>query len=204
MSSLSDRVKRLTGKQRFIVARVMVQLAGEPINPLLGTLNRVAQQTLDAEENNDDVLGQLSQGLVDICHYLLELQPYWQAAANEGDVVWDEGEASDYFNELFTDSAQRYLSQPQVSESASEDDPLVLTPSDHVVVMLTVVARGEIPQLETDLAEIEALESGLTTLINLQSQDNLEAIGIHFSPARFGERLTADQVLENFPELIPL
>jgi len=32
-----------------------------------------------------------------------------------GDVFWDEGEAGDYFNELFTDSAQRYLSEPDLS-----------------------------------------------------------------------------------------
>ncbi|MCC5899015.1 MAG: hypothetical protein EA395_04430 [Phormidium sp. GEM2.Bin31] len=204
MSSLSDRFKRLTGKQRFVVARVMVQLAGEPTNPLLGTLNRVAQQTLDAEADGDEALEQLGRGLVEICQYLLELQPYWQAAANEGDIVWDEGEASDYFNELFTDSAQRYLSQPQVLESDSDDETLFLTPSDNVVVMLTFVATGEIPELETDLAEVEALDAGLKSIINLQYQNKLEAIQIHFSPARFGEQLTADHVLENFPELIPL
>ena len=39
------------------------------------------------------------------------MSQYWQSAGNEGDVVWDEGEAGDYVNELFTDSAQRYLSE---------------------------------------------------------------------------------------------
>lgn len=200
MSSLSDRLKHFTGRQRFVVARLMVQLTGAQTNPLLGTLNRVCGQAMEAE----NALEQLSEGLVDICQHLLQLQPYWQAAANEGDVVWDEGEASDYFNELFTDSAQRYLCQPQLVADENDDDTLFLTPSENLVVIITLVGQGEIPDLETDLAEIEALNRGLNALISLAYQDKLEAIQVHFSPACFGESLTADQVLENFPELIPL
>ena len=201
MSSLSDRLKRITGQQRFVVARLMVQLTGAQTNPLLGTLNRVSGQAIEAE----NALEQLSEGLVDICQHLLQLQPYWQAAANEGDVVWDEGEASDYFNELFTDSAQRYLCQPQqVTDEDSDDDTLFLTPSENLVVMITLVGQGEVPDLETDLAEIDALNRGLKAIISLAYQDKLEGLQVHFSPARFGESLTADQVLENFPELIPL
>lgn len=201
MSSLSDRLKRIIGQQRFVVARLMVQLTGAQTNPLLGTLNRVSGQAIEAE----NALEQLREGLVDICQHLLQLQAYWQAAANEGDVVWDEGEASDYFNELFTDSAQRYLCQPQqVTDEDSDDDTLFLTPSENLVVMITLVAQGDIPELETDLAEIDALKRGLEALISLAYQDKLDAIQVHFSPARFGESLSADQVLENFPELIPL
>jgi uncharacterized membrane protein len=58
--------------------------------------------------------------------------------------------------------------------------------------------------LETDLSDIEALEAGLKDLINLHYNNRLRALQIHFSPARFGDELTDDQVLENFPELIPL
>lgn len=200
MSSLSDRLKRITGQQRFVVARLMVQLTGAETNPLLGTLNRVSGQAIEAE----NALEQLSEGLVDICQHLLQLQAYWQAAANEGDVVWDEGEASDYFNELFTDSAQRYLCQPQLVADEDSDDTLFLTPSENLVVMITLVAQGDIPELETDLAEIDALKRGLEAVISLAYQDKLDAIQVHFSPARFGESLSANQVLENFPELIPL
>ncbi|MGC9503287.1 DUF1517 domain-containing protein [Baaleninema sp.] len=199
MSSLSDRWNRLTGKTRFVVCRIMVHLTGSETNPLLGVLNRVGQSAIESE-GDLEVLG---EGLVEICQHLLQLEPYWQAAANEGDVIWDEGEAADYVNELFTDSAQRYLSQPALEEG-DEDETLVLPTTDNVVVMLTVAGEGEIPDLETDLAEAEALRYGLKALINLHYQNKLHAIQVHFSPARFGDELTSEQVLENFPELIPL
>ncbi|MDC0832684.1 hypothetical protein CKA32_002819 [Geitlerinema sp. FC II] len=199
MSSLSDRWNRLTGKTRFVVCRIMLHLTGTEVNPLLGVLNRVGQSAIESE-GDLEVLG---DGLVEICQHLLQLEPYWKAAANEGDVIWEEGEAADYVNELFTDSAQRYLSQPAFGDE-DEDETLVLPTTENVVVMLTVAGEGEISDLETDLADIEALRYGLKALINLHYQNKLHAIQVHFSPARFGDELTSEQVLENFPELIPL
>jgi uncharacterized membrane protein len=70
--------------------------------------------------------------------------------------------------------------------------------------MITVAFEGENPDLETDLANMEALEIGLKALINLHYQKRLRAIQVHFSPAKLGDELTSDQVLLNFPELIPL
>jgi len=66
---------------------------------------------------------------------LLQYDEYWLSAANEGDVFWDEGEAGDYFNELFTDC---YLSEPDLSVPNS-DQPLSLPVTRNVVVMITVV-----------------------------------------------------------------
>jgi len=71
-------------------------------------------------------------------------------------------------------------------------------------VMLTVAYEGEVPALETDLADISALKVGLKALINLHYQQRLRAVQVHFSPAQLGDELTNDQVLVNFPELIPL
>lgn len=70
--------------------------------------------------------------------------------------------------------------------------------------MITVVFEGENQDVETDLAEREALNYGLKALINLNYQEKYRAIAIHFSPARLGETLTSDQTIINFPELIPL
>ena len=147
----------------------------------------------------------LGEGLVDICQNLLQLDTYWQSAVNEGDVFWSEGEAEEYVTELFTDSAQRYLSEPDFSQSTSNrDEPLTLPATQNLIVMITVAYEGEAPDLEADLSNVSALQAGLKAVINLHYQGRLRAIQVHFSPAQFGEELTNDQVLVNFPELIPL
>lgn len=200
MGGWRDRVEKFRGRTRFVVLRLMLHLSGEEAPPQLGLFNRVAQQAMDVEGE----LQVMGEGLVEICESLLRTQSSWQAAANEGDVFWQEGEAGDYVNELFTDSAQRYLSDVVSDDNFNEDDPLSLPVTRNVVLMLTVAYTGEVKTLETDLSDIESLEAGLKDLINLHYNNQLRAIQIHFSPARFGDELTDDQLLENFPELIPL
>lgn len=200
MTSWRDRISKFSGKTRFVVSRVFIHLAGAEIAPMLGILNRVAREAVEA----DGDLEVLGEGLVSVAQSLLEMTQYWQSAGNEGDVVWDEGEAGDYVNELFTDSAQRYLSGIDTAESADDDEPLSLPATRNLVIMLTVAAEGESPDLENNLADIEALEYGLKALINLHYQEKLRAIQIHFSPARLGDELDGEQLLLNFPELIPL
>jgi uncharacterized membrane protein len=70
--------------------------------------------------------------------------------------------------------------------------------------MLTVAFEGEVPELEDNLADANALRTGLKALIDLNYRGTLRAIQIHFSPAQLGDELTSDQLIENFPELIPL
>ncbi|GET39640.1 DUF1517 domain-containing protein [Microseira wollei] len=200
MSDWRDRFGKMMGKTRFVVCRLFIHLAGDQVAPLLGVLNRVARQAIDSE-GELEVLG---EGLVEICQSLLQYDTYWQSAANEGDVLWNEGEAGDYFNDLFTDSAQRYLSEPDLGIPAGARDTFSLPVTRNLIVMITVACEGEVPQLETDLANIAALKAGLKALINLHYQKTLRAIQVHFSPAQLGDELTSDQLLQHFPELIPL
>ena len=199
MASWRDRISKFSGKTRFVVSRIFIHLAGSEIAPLLGVLNRVAREAIEA----DGDLEVLGEGLVTVCQSLLQMSAHWQSAANEGDVLWDEGEAGDYVNELFTDSAQRYLSQID-TEDTSDRDPLSLPVTRNLVVILTVAFEGESADLENNLADAEALEYGLKALINLHYQEKLRAIQIHFSPAKLGDELNGEQLLLNFPELIPL
>ncbi len=199
MSAWRDRLNKFTGKTRYVVCRIFVHLAGDDIAPLLGVLNSAGRNAIDAE-GDLEVIG---EGLAQICQNLLQMSLYWQSAGNEGDFFWKEGEAGDYFTELFTDSAQRYLSEVPESEE-DENTPLSLPVTRNLVVMITVAFTGEEPDLETNLADREALEYGLKALINLHYQNRLEAIQIHYSPAQFGDELTNDQLLMNFSELIPL
>jgi hypothetical protein len=195
---LRDRFNQFSGKTRFVVCRLFVHLSGKEVAPLLGVLNQAARDAVDSEGD----MQTLGEGLVEICQSLLQYQTYWQSAANEGDVFWSEGEAGDYVNELFTDSAQRYMSAPELTDAPGDD--LALPVTQNLVVMITIASQGEVPDLETDLASISALGSGLKALINLHYQERLRAVQVHFSPASLGEELTSDQLLQFFPELIPL
>ncbi|GBF79170.1 DUF1517 domain-containing protein [Aphanothece sacrum] len=201
MSSWRDRINKFTGKTRFVVCRIFLHLMGDEIAPILGVLNRAGREAIDSQGD----LNVLGEGLVDICQKILEMSMYWQSAANEGDVFWNEGEAGDYVTELFTDSAQRYLSEPEIESATSrENTPLSFPITRNVVVMITVALTGEAPELETYLADREALENGLQALINFHYQGRLQAIQVHFSPAQFGDELTDEQLLLNFSELVPL
>ncbi len=198
--SLRDQFNKMTGKTQYVVARIFVHLGGEEVSPLLGTLNQAARQAIESDGDMTIV----GEGLVEICQNLLQYDTYWRSAANEGDVFWDEGAAGDYANELFTDSAGRYLSEPDLTPAGNPGQQLTLPPTRNLIVMLTVAFEGEEPTIETDLADMSALKIALKSLINLHYQERLRAIYIHFSPARFGDELTDDQVIQNFPELIPL
>lgn len=197
---LRDRFNQMTGRTRYVVARIFIHLRGQEIAPILGVLNQAGRNSIESE-GDLEVTG---EGLVEICQNLLRMNVYWESAANEGDVFWDEGEARDFVNELFTDSAQRYLAEMKGEDLPDSTIPLSLPATSNIVIMLTVASTGEIPDLETNLAEREALEYGLKALINLHYQHKLEAIQVHFSPAQLGDELTNEQVLLNFPELIPL
>jgi hypothetical protein len=200
MVSWRDRFNKISGKTRFLVCRIFVHLAGEEVATILGVLNRAAREAIDSEGD----ISPAGEGLVDICQTLLQMNIDWRSAANEGDVIWDEGEASDYFTYLFTDSAQRYLSEVIAEDTEDDDDELSVPITTNVVVMITIAAEGEVPALETSLAEVEALEDGLKALIDLHYQGRLRAIQVHFSPAQLGDELTDEQILMNFSELVPL
>ncbi|WP_330205444.1 DUF1517 domain-containing protein [Cyanobacterium sp. DS4] len=199
MMSIGDRINEFMGKTRYVVSRIFVHLEGEEVAPFLGILNQNARRAVDADGEMDT----MGECLVNICEGLLQYEFYWKSASNEGDVFWNEGDAGDYVTELFTDSAQRYLSQPDL-EDDEEDDGLSLPVTDNIIVMITVAFEGEVPEIETDLAQRDSLKDGLKALISLHYKQRYRAIAIHFSPARLGEQLNSDQILINFSELIPL
>jgi hypothetical protein len=200
--SIGDRFNQFIGKTRYVVSRIFIHLEGKEVAPFLGILNQAARDAVDSD-GDMEVMG---ESLVNICESLLQYNTYWKSAANEGDVFWDEGDAGDFVNELFTDSSQRYLSQPDLESTIEDEDnqPLWLDATENIVVMITVAFEGDEADIENDLANFEALEYGLKALINLNYNKNYLAIQVHFSPAKFGDELTSDQILLNFPELVPL
>lgn len=197
---MRDGFNKMLGKTRYVVSRLMLHLSGSDVAPILGVLNSNGRTAIDAE-GDIPVLGEV---LVEICQTLLQYDEYWRSASNEGEFFWKEGEAGDYVNELFTDSAERYLSEPDFTSDVDTEEPLSLPATRNVVVMITVAYEGEEPDIETDLSNIEALKYALKALINLNYKEKYRAIQVHFSPARLGDELTNDQLLQYYPELIPL
>ncbi|QLE57581.1 DUF1517 domain-containing protein [Nostoc sp. TCL26-01] len=196
---MRDTFNKMIGRTRYVVCRLFIHLAGSEISPILGELNRVAREAIDVEGD----LQVLGEGLVELCETLLRYDEYWLSAANEGDVFWSEGEAGDYVNTLFNDSAERYGADLEL-DPADVNQPLSLPTTRNIVVMITVAYEGEVPDLETDLANIQELKGGLRALISLHYNHKLRAVQVHFSPARLGDELTNDQLLQYYPELIPL
>ncbi|MBC6431376.1 DUF1517 domain-containing protein [Nostoc sp. HG1] len=196
---MRDTFNKMIGRTRYVVLRLFLHLGGGEVAPILGVLNSAGRDAIDV----DGDLEVLGEGLVEISQTLLQYDEYWLSAANEGDVFFDEGEAGDYVNELFTDSAQRYLSEPSYSSDRS-NEPLSIPVTQNVIVMITAAYEGEVPELETDLSNIQALKEGLKALINLHYKHRFKAIQVHFSPAQLGDELTSDQLLQFYPELIPL
>jgi uncharacterized membrane protein len=196
---MRDRFNQMMGKTRYVLCRLFLHLQGQEVAPILGLLNRSARTAINA----DGDLEVLGEELVQLCQTLLQYDEYWFSAANEGDVLWSEGEAGDYVNELFTDSAQRYGSNLDFNSTES-NQPLSLPITRNVIVMITIATEGEVPEIETDLANIPALKAALKALINLHYKHKLRAIQVHFSPAQLGDELSSDQLLEYYPELIPL
>lgn len=197
---MRDTFNRMVGRTRYVVCRLFLHLSGSDVAPILGVLNRAAREAIDAE-GDMQVLGEV---LVELSETLLRYDEYWMSASNEGDVFWSEGEAGDYVNELFTDSAERYGADIDWDSPSGFEEPLSVPVTRNVVVMITVAYEGEVPELETDLANIQALKEGLKALINLHYKNKLRAIQVHFSPAQLGDELTNDQLLQYYPELIPL
>ena len=200
MNAWNDRLNKLTGKTRFVVSRILIHLKGPEVPTLLGVMNRAAQDAID----NDGDLYVLGRSLTEICENLLQRESSWLSACNEGEVLWSEEEASEYLNELFTDSTSRYLSDVGEETDSPDDSALKIPMTSNLVVMITIACEGEVPQLEDDLADISALKKALSQLCTLQSQDRFRAIQLNFSPDQIGYVLTDDHVLQQFPELIPL
>ncbi|MGF1538561.1 MAG: DUF1517 domain-containing protein [Elainellaceae cyanobacterium] len=186
------------------MSRIFIHLVGQDAAPLLGALNRAVREAVEADGDMQVLGAQLAQ----VCDRLLEYELLWRSAANEGDVTWDESVAGDYVSELFTDSAGRYGStiDSDAIEGTTDrsNDDWTVPITQNVVVILTVAFEGEVPELETSLADVEALRAGLKALVDLHYRGSLRAVQIHFSPTQLGDELTSEHLIEHFPELMPL
>ena len=70
--------------------------------------------------------------------------------------------------------------------------------------MLTVAYEGEQPRLEGDLSSVLEVESALKSIIELHHQGRVLLAHVHHAPAHPEDKLTDEQLLVNYPELLTL
>jgi Protein of unknown function (DUF1517) len=195
---IGEQFNKFTGKTRYVVTQIFLHLASEDVTPLIGILNEAGRQTIEA----DGDLTIAGECLAEVCQNLMQYDTYWRSVHNTGEVMWSEGDATGFFNELFTDAAQRYLAEP--GPNSKPETELTLPPTPNLVVMMTIIFSGEEPAIENNLSQMDSLRAALKAIINLHTADRIEAMQIHFSPNQLGDQLSDEQITDNFPELLPL
>ena len=140
-----------------------------------------------------------SDALAQVCGALLDRLANATHAACFGEVFDREDEAFAFGQACFADLSSRYLAAPDTGTPAPAE------PGERrAVVMLTAAFNGEQPALEGALDSGPAVEAALRALVALHHQDALLVAHIHHAPAHPDDRLTDEQMLVNYPELLSL
>jgi hypothetical protein len=187
-------------KQRHVVATVLVAVDGDAFGPLLTTTARAANAIV---KSNGDFEVAASR-LAEVARALLDHEPSWRAAALGGDVFDDEGDAAAQVNEVWADLSSRYRSSDDGRDEAPRAPGDGTSRERRCVVMLQVSYIGERDDIERELHDRLDLARVLRGLVALASSDALTSVHLHVAPAHPDDRLTDEQLLALFPELVTL
>lgn len=186
-------------KKRFVVTNLFVAVDGAAFTAILTLCGR-AEQRIVASEGDFDVA---SEQIAKVAGGLIDQREHWTHAAIFGDVVDDEGQADATAQEAFADLSTRYLSAGD--EEPRPEAKVSVEPGERrAVAMLTVAYEGEEPALERDAGNVVELEEALQKIVALHHQGRLLVAHVHHAPAHPEDRLTDEQLLVNYPELMTL
>ena len=186
-------------KERHVVATVLVAIDGEAFQPLLATTARAAQAIITAGGDFDVA----SRKLADVARALLDHEVNWSAGALGGDVYDAEEDAAGQIADVYADLSGRYRSAgdddavPRESGTGTSDER-------RCVVMLTCSYAGENDDVERELHDRLDLARVLQGIVALHERGALTSAHLHVAPAHPDDRLTDEQMLALFPELVPL
>lgn len=186
-------------KKRHVVATVLVAVDGDAFSPLLTTTARAANAIVKSDGDFEVAADKLGE----VARALLDHEPSWSAAALGGDVFDDEGDAAAQVNEVWADLSSRYRSSDDGADAPREagDDT---SRERRCVVMLQASYIGERDDIERELHDRLDLARALRGLVALASSDALTSVHLHVAPAHPDDRLTDEQLLALFPELVSL
>jgi hypothetical protein len=186
-------------KKRFVVTNLFVAVDASAFLPVL-TLCARAEQRIVASDGNFDVA---SEQIAKVAGGLIDQREHWTHAALFGDVVDDEGQADAVAQEAYADMSTRYLSAGDDDDKGSVE--VEVNPGERrAVAMLTVAFEGEEAALERDVENVVLLEESLQKIVALHHQGRLLVAHVHHAPAHPEDKLTDEQLLVNYPELMTL
>lgn len=186
----------LFSRKRYVVTNVFVALDEAAFGPILELCGE-AQRRIVA---NADDFAVATAELARVAGAILDRRDHLTHAACFGEVYDDEGDAEAAGQSAFADLSTRYLSAADDGGPATEAMP----GERRAVVMLTIAYEGEERALEGDLGSVVDVENALKAIIELHHQGRLLLAHVHHAPAHPEDKLTDEQLLVNYPELLTL
>jgi Protein of unknown function (DUF1517) len=182
-------------KKRYGVTNVFVALDQAAFSRVLDVCARAEDEIAAGGED----FAIASAAVAKVAGFLLDATDHATHAAVFGEQFRDEGEAGAFGQECFTELSTRYLSGPDGGEATR-----ALPGEKRAVVMLTVAYAGERPALEEPPGSVLALQAALRDILALHHANGLLLAHIHHAPAHPDDKLTDEQLLVHYPELLSL
>ena len=186
-------------KEHHVVATVLVAVDGEAFQPMLAVTARAAQAIITADGDFDTA----SRKLADVCRALLDHEVNWSAAALGGDVYDTEEDAAGQVADVYADLSSRYRGSGE-DDSVPRESGTGTSDERRCVVMLTCSYEGQNDDVERELHDRLDLARVLRGIVALHERGALTSAHLHVAPAHPDDRLTDEQLLALFPELVPL
>lgn len=182
-------------KKRYVVSNVFVALDQAAFARALDVCARAEEEI--ATDGED--FAAASAAVAKVAGFLLDATDHATHAAVFGEQFKDEGDAGAYGQQCFTELSTRYLAGPDGGEATR-----ALPGEKRAVVMLTVAYEGERPALEEPPGSVLALQAVLKDILALHHANALLLAHIHHAPAHTQDKLTDEQLLAHYPELLSL
>lgn len=186
----------LFSRKRYVVTNVFIALDEGAFGPVLDVCSQAQRRIVDHADDFEIAAAEMAR----VAGAILDRRAHMTHAASFGEVYDDEGDAAAAGQAAFADLSTRYLSAADDAGAASE----VMPGERRAVVMLTLAYEGEERALEGDLSCVVDVEDALRAIIALHHQGRLLLAHVHHAPAHPEDKLTDEQLLVNYPELMSL
>lgn len=186
----------LFSRKRYVVTNVFVALDEAAFSPILEVCGEAQRRIVGQPDDFEVATGELAR----VAGAVLDRRDHMTHAACFGEVFDDEGDAESAGQSAFADLSTRYLAAADDGGAPSE----IMPGERRAVVMLTIAYEGEERALEGDLGSVVDVEDALKAIIEMHHRGRLLLAHLHHAPAHPEDKLTDEQLLVNYPELLSL